>query len=56
MKENSKGDWHLVKTKQERRAVLPATMPETMVARIGVFVRVLILDKVRNSSPSSAIA
>lgn len=31
-------------------------MPEAMVARRGVFVRVLILDRMRKRSPSSAMA
>lgn len=34
----------------------PATMPEAMVASRGVLVRVLILDRIRKRSPSSAMA
>lgn len=36
--------------------MLPAMIPETMVARMGVFVRAFIRDRIRNSSPSSAMA
>lgn len=35
---------------------LPATMPDTMVASMGVFVFLCIRDRKRNSSPSSAMA
>lgn len=49
-----------METKHNKKQIItvnvPATIPEAMVARRGVFVRAFILDRVRNSSPSSAMA